>query len=80
MKELRVICYWQDIYNYPLNETTIKLLDRIKSDGLTSSVREFYTLNILARKRYEIFLMTRCPAYYDLDHIEKPFKFPEIIK
>lgn len=74
-----IIGNWQDTYNYPLNETTIKLLDRIKADGLTSSVRDFHTLNVLASKGYDNFLMTGCPAYYDLGHIEKPFEYPEII-
>lgn len=70
---------WQDTYLYSLNDTTIKLLDRIKADGLTSSVRDFHTLNVLASKGYDNFLMTGCPAYYDLEHIDKPFKFPETI-
>lgn len=71
---------WQDTYSYPLSESTIKLLDRIQADGLTSSVRDFHTLNVLANKGYANFLMTGCPAYYDLEYIYKPFEFPENIK
>lgn len=71
---------WKDTYDYPLSDTTLKLLDRIKSDGLKSSVRDFPTLNALGFKGYDNFLMTGCPAYYDLEQIEKEFKFPQEIK
>lgn len=71
---------WDDTFDYPLNGTTLKLLDRIKADGLTSSVRDFHTLNVLTAKGYENFLMTGCPAYYDLDYLGRKFHFPARIK
>lgn len=71
---------WQDTYDYPLNQTSCKLLDRIKSDGVTSSVRDFHTLNVLQAKGYDNFLMTGCPAYYDLAHLREPFQFPDKIE
>jgi hypothetical protein len=71
---------WQDTYQYPLNQTTCNLLDRIKSDGLTSSVRDFQTLNALQAKGYNNFFMTGCPAYYDIAHIKEPFHFPDKIE
>lgn len=71
---------WQDTYQYPLNQTSCELLDRIKSDGLTSSVRDFHTLNVLQAKGYDNFLMTGCPAYYDLAHLTEPFQFPDKIE
>lgn len=71
---------WKDTYDYPLSDTTLKLLDRIKSDGLQASVRDFHTLNALGFKGYDNFIMTGCPAYYDLDSIEKEFELPAEIK
>jgi hypothetical protein len=71
---------WQDTYQYPLNQTSCKLLERIKSDGLTSSVRDFHTLNVLQAKGYDNFLMTGCPAYYDIAHLKEPFQFPDKIE
>lgn len=67
---------WKDTYDYPLADTTLKLLERIKSDGIKASVRDFHTLNVLSFKGYKNFLMTGCPAYYDLDNIEKNFDLP----
>ncbi|MDC0994021.1 polysaccharide pyruvyl transferase family protein [bacterium] len=69
-------CNWKDTYKHLLSDTTLRLLDRIKSDGLKCSVRDFHTLNALAFKGFDNFLMTGCPAYYDLDSIKKEFLFP----
>lgn len=71
---------WHDTYHYPLNQSSCKLLDRIKSDGVTSSVRDFHTLNVLQAKGYDNYLMTGCPAYYDLAHLREPFHFPDKIE
>ncbi|MCF6781783.1 polysaccharide pyruvyl transferase family protein [Stutzerimonas stutzeri] len=68
---------WNDTYDYPLNKKTIRLLDRIKSDGFNSSVRDFHTLNTLIAKGYDNFVMTGCPAYYSLDFINQPFRYPK---
>tara|TARA_B100001093_G_scaffold516044_1_gene593870 strand:+ start:122 stop:1270 length:1149 start_codon:yes stop_codon:yes gene_type:complete len=70
---------WKDTFQYPLSITTMKLLDRIKADGLKGSVRDFHTLNTLENKGYDNFLMTGCPAYYDLENIEKEMQFPREI-
>lgn len=70
---------WEDTYEYPLNRTTLNLLDRIHDDGLTSSVRDFHTLNTLQHKGYENVLMTGCPAYYDLEYKEANFEIPKSI-
>ena len=70
---------WKDTFEYPLSITTMKLLDRIKADGLKGSVRDFHTLNSLEAKGYDNFLMTGCPAYYDLENIEKEMVFPKEI-
>ena len=71
---------WPDTYDYPLSNSTIKLLDRIKADGFLSSVRDFHTLSSLEFKGYDNVLMTGCPAYYDLDSIGSSFVCPEKIQ
>lgn len=70
---------WQDTYDYPLSDKTLALLDKINKSGLLSSVRDFHTLNSLAFKSCSNFLMTGCPAYYDVDHMGKQPEFPEKI-
>lgn len=71
---------WVNTYKYPLTDSSKKLLNRIKYDGLKSSVRDFHTLNTLAFHGVKDVLMTGCPAYYDLESINKPFEFPTEIK
>lgn len=67
---------WGNTYNFKFNSSTKKLLDRIDNDGLTSSVRDFHSLNTLAFNGYHNVIMTGCPAYYELDYIDKPFELP----
>ncbi len=71
---------WEDTYNYRLNDGSLKLLKRIDSSGYLSSVRDYHTLNSIRFKGFENFLMTGCPAYYDLDYIGKDVKTPVISK
>lgn len=60
---------WEDTYDYPMNEQSVKLLDRINDSGYLSSVRDYHTLNSIRFKGFDNFLMTGCPAYYDLDYL-----------
>jgi hypothetical protein len=60
---------WEDTYTYPLAPDTLRLLDRIRDSGSLSSVRDFHTLNVLGARGYDNYLMTGCPAYYDLPSI-----------
>lgn len=62
---------WDKSRNYPLNTTTFDLLNRIKSSGFYSSVRDYHTLNVLQSNGYDNFVMTACPAFNDLVHVEK---------
>ena len=71
---------WDDTYNYSLNEEDIKLLDKINNSGYISSVRDYHTLNTVQFKGFDNFLMTGCPAYYDLDFINKEVSNPTINK
>lgn len=71
---------WIDTYKYPLNENDIKLLERINNSGYLSSVRDYHTLNAIRFKGFDNFIMTGCPAYYNLDDINKEVKIPTINK
>lgn len=71
---------WEDTYEYPLSNESIELLSRINNCGYLSSVRDYHTLNSIRFKGFENFLMTGCPAYYDLAYIGKEYQNPTINK
>lgn len=71
---------WSDTYTYPLSKETLELLDRIQNSGYLSSVRDYHTLNTLTFKGFDKFLMTGCPAYYDIDSIGKRVKIDQNIE
>ena len=71
---------WSDTYTYPLSKETLELLDRIQNSGYLSSVRDYHTINTLTFKGFDKFLMTGCPAYYDIDSIGKRVKINQNIK
>mgnify|MGYP001103821266 CR=1 FL=1 len=71
---------WEDTYNYPLSEASIELLERINNSGYLSSVRDYHTLNSIRFKGFKNFLMTGCPAYYDLGFMGKEYQSPSINK
>lgn len=71
---------WENTYDYPLSSESIELLNRINNSGYLSSVRDYHTLNAIRFKGFDNFLMTGCPAYYDLDYINKEFINPKIKK
>lgn len=65
---------WNDTYQYPLSDGSLELLKKINDSGYQSSVRDYHTLNTIRFKGYDNFMMTGCPAYYDLASIEKDIK------
>lgn len=62
---------WSDTYNYYLNKQSLELLDRIDRSGYISSVRDYHTLNTIRFKGFKNFVMTGCPASYDINYINK---------
>jgi len=68
---------WEDTYDYPLSDRTVELLKKIDSSGLASSVRDYHTLNMLALKGFNSFLMTGCTAYYDVPFLGTSISLPE---
>lgn len=67
---------WRSTNNYPLSPESIQLLERVDNSGYLSSVRDYHTLNTLFAKGFKNFVMSGCPALYDLDFIERPFNNP----
>ena len=71
---------WKDTYNYSLTDSSLKLLKRIENSGYYSSERGYHTLNVLQNYGFKNFLMTGCPAYYDINYFDKKLENIEINK
>jgi len=71
---------WEDTHHYPMNKLSQDLLAKIAQSGLTSSVRDYHTLNALNEMGYSNYSMTGCPALYCRDHLEKPLVVPAEIR
>jgi len=67
---------WYDTYRYPLSDESIELLIKIDQSGYQSSVRDYHTLNAVQFKGCNNFMMTGCPAYYDISSIGSDIKVP----
>lgn len=63
---------WEDTHSYPLNTMSMQLLERINSERYISSVRDYHTLNVLASRGFNNFVMTGCPALYSHEHMDIP--------
>lgn len=71
---------WADTRSYSLNDRTIELFSRLKEDGLSLSVRDYHTMNVMAQYGLDSsVLMTGCPATYDTKHIGREFRVPESV-
>lgn len=67
---------WESTKSYPFTNESRKLLDRINASGFKSSVRDYHSLNVLLMKGYDNFIMTGCPALYDMKLIGSDFVGP----
>ncbi|WP_299007656.1 polysaccharide pyruvyl transferase family protein [uncultured Shewanella sp.] len=71
---------WEDTKNYPLSNSTRKLLKRIERDNLLSSVRDYHTKNVLNNIGFSNVLMTGCPATYVHDFFDEKLEIKKINK
>ncbi|MDD3591333.1 MAG: polysaccharide pyruvyl transferase family protein [Sulfurovum sp.] len=71
---------WEDTYDYNFSNESIELLERINQSGYQSSVRDYHTLNAIRFKGFDNFVMSGCPAYYDLSSIAKEPSTPVLQK
>lgn len=68
---------WSHTQNFEFTSQTKNLLNRINSSGYLSSVRDYHTLNALKSHRLDNWLMTGCPVYYSLEHLDLPAQITE---
>ena len=62
---------WENTYNFKFNEASTELIKRVENSGYLSSVRDYHTKNALVFNGFNNFLMTGCPAYYDLRYLNQ---------
>ena len=55
---------WADTRRYPLTPETLRLLRKVNDSGVTSSVRDWHSLNVLQNAGFHNFVMTGCPALF----------------
>lgn len=70
---------WQDTHRVRFGEPTRRLLARMVATGLPGSVRDFHSLNVLAANGFDGFVMSGCPATYDLPRMASPEPLPDRI-
>lgn len=63
---------WSSSRSYPLAPHSRRLLDKVASSGIKSSVRDYHTLNALQHLGYDNYIMTGCPALNDIEHLKQP--------
>ena len=65
---------WSDTHKVRFNRQTTSLLKRIENQEFYSSVRDYSTLNTLMFNGYSNYVMSGCPALYDLEKIGSDFE------
>lgn len=63
------------IYNYNFAPKTLELLQKIDKQGLGLSCRDIYTYRVLLKEGLKNVFMTGCPAWFDIDYLNKTPKF-----
>jgi hypothetical protein len=64
---------WEATTHFEFSAKTHQLLAKINESGYLSSVRCYHTLNALRAHGYDQFIMSGCPAFYELGHLSTPF-------
>ena len=63
---------WGENSDYAFSDLSMELLKRIDHSGGKSSVRDYHTLDVLQKKGFQNFVMTGCPALYNVHDELKP--------
>lgn len=71
---------WHDTHHYGFTRQSIRLLDRIAEAPYYSGVRDYHTLNVTNRQGYSNFMMTGCPALYDLSKLNENVHIPPSVQ
>lgn len=70
---------WELAKGYELDENTRELFKRIEKDAGYVSCRDWYTCKVLKSNGIMNVKMTGCPAWYNLEYLEKEYRAPEEI-
>src|SRR5690625_2882492 len=64
------------VNTYSFSPKSLELLNRIASNGYSSSVRDYHTWEVLKRLGLDNFQMTGCPALYEPENFDTPVRVP----
>lgn len=68
------------VYTYKFTKKSMQLIERIKKDSKYFGCRDFYTTRMLKNNGIDNALMTGCPAWYDIEYIDKNFELEKDIE
>ena len=68
------------IYNYKFTPKSMQLLNRMKEDAKYFGARDYHTARMIKNNGFNNALMTGCPAWYDVDYMDKDFDTEKEIK
>lgn len=64
---------WENTFRFELSDKTHDLLKKTQVHEYSSSVRCYHTLNVLKSHGYKNVMMSGCPAFYEIDNLEREF-------
>jgi hypothetical protein len=67
---------WQDTSGFTFNGPTRKLLKRINNNGLSNSVRDHFTFEVLSNQGVSNAIMTGCPVLYNGGSVVSELQIP----
>lgn len=67
---------YRTLRHYKFTESSLKLLKRMSRELNWLSCRDYLTGEVLKSSGIDNVLMTGCPVWYDLKHLDEPFKRP----
>lgn len=56
---------WKDLNNYNFNKSSQKLFNRLANNGITNSVRDYFTYQLLKDNGVKNVIMTGCPVLFN---------------
>ena len=68
------------IAQYSFTATAMGLFERIRCQGHMISVRDYLTEHVLQNSGITNVVMTGCPSWYDLQHLDANFEAPDSIR
>jgi len=69
-----------DVNTYRFSSGARKLLQRLSRDFAYLGTRDYLTEKVLQRHGVQNTLMTGCPAWYDVNYVQKPYELDSTVK